>query len=328
MRFRGLMTAVAASVLASTLCAGVAHAGGCAWTGTVLPHDGFPDANVDLQTGPGVFLGTWLDNGVPHLLRWHDGTVDDSGALPDQLNYIEFRGADGAGEAIVNMDRLRDVDEPEHAATVQDGRITELAPPSGVVSTAAVGVDQGGDIAFVGGGNGLQRFFVWPAGQAGPVEVLVHADQILGMDGILDDRSLVVDWKNDDGHTRVAKYLNGGATVLALPAGSAYSWGLRAAGGWIVGNVSTRPDEFQGAAVWDPNGVPHLLPAGFTAEGINRSGTVEGHFVDSSGQWVPALVGSDGVTRQLPAGSYVSSIADDGSVLGSNNGVPMTWVCR
>lgn len=305
MRKHAWMTALTAAVLASTMITGTAGAGECGWTGTALPHDG--DAIAQVQAA-----GDILGFGDGHLLRWNNGAVTST-ALPDGATQLQLRGADSAGRAAGT------INSPSHAITVRDGKITEFSLPAGASDGEAKGVNQRGDVAGVATGPGPQqrRYLVWANGSTGPTEVLVHADQFRALSGIADDRRLLIDWATADGHTRAATFLAGGATLLALPAGATDSSSTAVAGSWIIGKVGGQ------SVVWDPSGTPRLLPAGFDAVSVNRSGLVAGRY---DGQ--VAAVTLDNSVQELGAGSELGSVADDGTVLGAAGGVPTTWSCR
>lgn len=307
MRVRAVLTAV----LALALTSGVAHGApaGDSCTGTALPHDGLPGAVALLETGPGDFLGRWQDR----LVRWHNG-VQSTTSLPDGLSLQGLAGAAGTGRAVGA------VGDPKAAIGVQDGQATKLTMPTGVVTSWAVGINRAGDIAIEGTdpSRTQPRYFAWPVGQSSPVEVLTHANQFLALHGIADDRRLLLDWAADDGHTRAATFLGGGATLLELPEGSTDSWSTAVAGSWIIGKVGD--DQ---SVAWDPSGAVHLLPADFDATSVNRSGLVAGDDHGRASVWSP-----DGEVRQLPTGSQVFSVADDGVLVGADDGVPTTWTCQ
>jgi hypothetical protein len=134
------------------------------------------------------------------------------------------------------------------------------------------------------------------------------------MHGIADDRRLLLDWATTDGHTRAATFVAGAATLLALPAGATDSSSTAVAGSWIIGTAG------DAAVEWDPTGAVHVLPDGFDATAVNRSGLVAGTYGGRAASWRP-----DGTIRQLPAGSRVFSVADDGTLVGVRDGVPTVW---
>lgn len=345
MRLYRPMTAVLAAILASTLTTAPtaqaqpsaqarptapaqpaeqsAPATGCNWTATTLPHAGYPQSTAVLETAPGEYLGRTGSLSDSQFLTWKNNGTVESTPWPDRYNLGRLNGADGSGRAVGTMDVFRDFDQPEIAFTIKDGSLTLLTFPAGVFGLDAVGVNQNGDIAVVGAGQDHLRYFVWPAGQASPIEVLVHADQIHYMSGITDDRRLAVDWINGDGHGRAATFINGEATLLPLPAGYTESWTGMVAGGWILGGVSPKPNTAAPSVVWDPSGAVHLLPTGFTPHSINRSGAILGDYQGGTVVWHP-----DGTVQPTPAAAYLASIADDGLLLGAINGVPTTWACR
>jgi hypothetical protein len=305
--------AIITTVLALTLSGGGAYAapaGGC--SGTELPHDGMPGAEALLETGPGDFLGRWQDR----LLHWHNGALVSITPLPEGLDLVGLAGAAGNGRAVGT------IGDPNHAVSVQDGAAAELTMPTGVVTSFATGINKQGDLTFTATdpSHTRPRYFAWAAGSGTPTEILVHSDQFLAMHGIADDRRLLLDWANTDGHTRAATFIAGGATLLALPAGSTDSWSTAVAGSWIIGKAGhATPDR---SVAWDATGALHVLPDGFDATAVNRSGLVAGTYRGGAATWSP-----DGTIRQLPVGSRVFSVADDGTLVGVLGGVPTTWTC-
>ncbi|MBB5897337.1 hypothetical protein ACFFS4_21830 [Kutzneria kofuensis] len=313
MRAHAWMTALTAGALVSTMICGSAEAAtDCAWSGTPLPHDGVTAGTAQVLAAPGDILGF----GDGRLLRWHNGTLTST-VLPDGATQLRLRGADGAGRVAGT------INSPQHAITVRDGKITEYPVPTGASNGEARGVNQRGDVAGFATGPGPQqrRYLIWTDSTTGnPTEVLVHADQFRTLSGIADDRRLVLDWATTDGHTRAATFLGGTATLLALPEGATDSWTTAVAGSWIIGKAGTQP---QRSVVWDPTGAPRLLPAGFDAVSVNRSGVIAGYLDGQAAVQTP-----DGTVHQLGSGTELGSVADDGTVLGAAGGVPTTWTCR
>ncbi|MFC0438378.1 hypothetical protein [Kutzneria buriramensis] len=295
---------LAVGALTSTLVEGVAH-GATECTATTLPHNGVATALV--QTAPGDILGA----GRGTLLRWHNGELTSS-PLPDGFTTLRLRGADKNGRAIGSIDG--------RAITVADGHIAPVTTTSTVTTSAGKGINQAGDYMVQGFDptrqGQQQRYFAYPAGTTVSVEILVHADQFRTMNGILDDRRLVLDWAADDGHSRAATFLGGAVTLLALPDGAADSRTTAAAGSWIIGSAGNR------SVAWDPSGTPYVLPAGFDAVSVNRSGEVAGTIYGLAALWSP-----DGSVRRLGWGT-VNSIGDDGTILGSAHAAPTTWKCH
>jgi len=301
------MRALALALLASTLTTGTASAGECTWTATSLSHDG----TAQVLAASGDILGF----GDGQLLRWHNGTFT-SAALPGGTTQLHLRGADGSGRAAGT------VASPQQAITVRDGQFTSYTLPIGASNGEVRGVNQRGDVAgFATGPNaGQRRYLVWTDGSTGkPTEVLVHADQFRTLSGITDDRRLVLDWATTDGHTRAATFLGGSATLLTLPAGTTDSWTTAAAGSWIIGTAGAD----HRSVLWDSTGTPRLLPVGFDAVSVNRTGLVAGTYAGQA-----AVVTADGSVHQLGAGTDLGSVADDGTVLGSAGGVATTWTCH
>jgi hypothetical protein len=293
---------LAVGALTSTLAEGVAH-GATECTATTLPHNGAATALV--QTAPGDILGT----GQGTLLRWHNG-VSTSSPLPDGAT-LRLRGADKNGRAVGSVG--------DKAITVANGQIASVTTPPTVTTSAGKGIDLAGDFVVQGFDptyqGQQQRYFAFPAGSNGSVEILVHSDQFRTLNGILDDRRLVLDWATTDGHIRAATFLGGSATLLTLPAGATDSSTTAGAGSWVIGKAGDR------SVAWDPSGTPHVLPAGFDAVSVNRSGQVAGTTYGLAELWSP-----DGTVRQLGWGT-VNSVADDGTVLGSANTAPTIWHC-
>ncbi|MBP2478259.1 hypothetical protein JOF53_007131 [Crossiella equi] len=311
----------AASALAATFLTGVGVAAPRGCTPTALPPGGVGGGTALLKPTPGEVLGAWDDVASGRLLHWRDGEQTAT-PLPPTLNLVWLRGADGTGRAAGSIG-IANTDAPLHPVTVKDGVLSYLALPDGVTSVNVKGVNQRGDIAGLAYAQDRLRFLVWAAGSTRPTEALVHADRFTGLGGIADDLSLVVDWDTRDGHTRAAKFLGGKETLLALPRGATDSWATAVGGNWVIGKEGTASSGPRRSVLWSPRGVPQLLPTGFDAVWVNRSGVVGGHL---DGQ--AAVRGADGVVRKLGAGTVLGSVADDGTVLGAAGGKPVTWTCR
>jgi hypothetical protein len=252
----------------------------------------------------------WTDGGQPQLLPGgKEITAEDVNASGVVVGTRHEQRANG-----------------DAAVLIRDGRVTRLPPPTGALSTTAVGINTRGDVVGTAHLATGRRAVLWRAGAA-TATLLGVGDRSVIATGINDDGVVI----GNAGEIRHAYRwaLDGTATPLPVPAGYLRAAASAVSGDWVLGWAEAERVEKDGQLVDDPDhpsrgvrwslrtGAVEVLPKMVGPMAVGTSGATAGA-IDGTGR--PAIWRDGGVfvlpmPMPDPAPSVIQWIGPDGHTM-------------